>query len=102
MGVSVVEVCRQAGITEQTFYRWNCNWPLLSLAKMTWALIQPAAGATKGEGVGDYAVYWGDADLMNPYVKKGNVELSINVHGFPLDQLKEKEETLAKALLGNL
>ena len=23
MGVSVVEVCRQAGITEQTFYRWK-------------------------------------------------------------------------------
>ena len=23
VGVSVVEVCRQAGITEQTFYRWK-------------------------------------------------------------------------------
>jgi putative transposase len=23
MGVTVVEVCRQAGITEQTFYRWK-------------------------------------------------------------------------------
>lgn len=23
MGVAVLEVCRQAGITEQTFYRWK-------------------------------------------------------------------------------
>ena len=23
VGVAVVEVCRQAGITEQTFYRWK-------------------------------------------------------------------------------
>jgi|SRR5579863_2649170 len=96
-----------------------CNWPLLSLAKMTakdtkevevkildsqsWALIQlAAASATKVEGVGDYAVYLGDSDLMNLYVKKGNVELSVNVHGFPIDQVKEKEKTLAKALLANL
>ena len=34
VGVSVVEVCRQAGITEQTFYRWKkpyADWkPIMS------------------------------------------------------------------------
>ena len=34
VGVSVVEVCRQAGITEQTFYRWKkqyVDWkPIMS------------------------------------------------------------------------
>jgi putative transposase len=26
VGVAVVEVCRQAGITEQTFYRWKKHY----------------------------------------------------------------------------
>ena len=26
MGVPVVEVCRQVGITEQTFYRWKAKY----------------------------------------------------------------------------
>ena len=29
VGVPVVEVCRQAGITEQTFYRWKKQYVAL-------------------------------------------------------------------------
>ena len=31
VGVPVVEVCRQAGITEQTFYRWKKQYVVLEI-----------------------------------------------------------------------
>lgn len=95
-----------------------CDWPLASLAKMmskgakevevkildsqSWALIAPAASAAPLKGIGDYAVYLGDDDLMTLYVKQGNSEFSVNVHGFPLDQIKAKEKTLALDVLAKL
>jgi hypothetical protein len=96
-----------------------CDWPLASLAKMmardtkevevkildaqSWALITPAANAAAPlKGVGDYAVYLGDADLVSLYVKKGQTRFSVNVHGFPLDQIKAKEKTLAQEIVTTL
>lgn len=97
----------------------DCDWPLASLAKMTakdakevevkildaesWAVIAPAAKAAPPlKGVGDYADYLGDAYLMSLYVQKGNVKLEVNVHGFPLDQIKAKEKTLAQNILAKM
>jgi hypothetical protein len=96
-----------------------CDWPLASLAKMmskdtkeievkildadSWALITPAATtAPQVKGIGDYAVYLGDGDLVSLYVKKGNSKFSVNVHGFPLDQIKAKEKTLAQGIVAKL
>jgi hypothetical protein len=96
-----------------------CDWPLASLAKMmskdtkeievkildadSWALITPAATtAPHVKGIGDYAVYLGDGDLVSLYVKKGNSKFSVNVHGFPLDQVKAKEKTLAQGIVAKL
>ncbi len=28
-GLKAAEICRQAGICEQTFYRWKSNWKTL-------------------------------------------------------------------------
>jgi len=95
-----------------------CDWPLTSLAKATkdtkeaevkildaesWALITPAANAAaQAKGIGDFAVYLGDPTLMTLYVKKGDSKFSVNVHGFPLDQVKAKEKTLAQDVVAKL
>lgn len=36
---------------------------------------------------------------MSLYVKKGNTKFSVNVHDFPLDQIKAKEKTLAEEII---
>lgn len=96
-----------------------CNWPVVSLAKMSskdtkivevrildadsWTLLLPAsASAPALAGIGDKAFYGGDSYLIALYVKKGNVHFYVSVRGFPLDQIKEKEKTLAKEVLAKL
>ncbi|HEV2306068.1 MAG TPA: hypothetical protein VGR93_11155 [Candidatus Acidoferrales bacterium] len=96
-----------------------CDWPVASLSKMTakdtkeievkildadsWAMIAPAAsGAAQVKGIGDIAAYLGPPTLMTLYVKKGTTEFDVNVHGFPLDQVKAKEKTLAQDILAKL
>jgi hypothetical protein len=96
-----------------------CDWPLTDLAKAlakgtrevevkildsdTWDLITPAAnGSPQVEGVGDYAVYLGPDDSVTLYVKKGNTKISVNVHGFTVDQVKAKEKTLAQDVMAKL
>jgi hypothetical protein len=99
--------------------RAACDWPVASLSKMTskgtkeievkildadsWALLTAAAKAGESlQGIGDYAVYLGPADLMTLYLKKGTAEFDVNVHGFPLDQVKAKEKTLAQESVAKL
>lgn len=85
-----------------------CDWPLASLAKMildaqTWSVITPPANAAaQVNGIGGYAVYLGNGDLVSLYVKKGNTKFSVNVHGFPLDQIEAKEKTLAEEITAKL
>jgi hypothetical protein len=96
-----------------------CDWPVASLSKMmskdtkeievkildadSWAMLTAAAKAgVQLQGTGDYAVYLGPPDLMTLYVKKGSTEFDVNVHGFPLDQVKAKEKTLAQEIVAKL
>lgn len=95
-----------------------CDWPVSSLAKMSskdtkivevrildadsWTLLLPAGTSAPTLGIGDKAFYGGDSSLMALYVKKGNVHFYVSVHGFPLDQIKEKERALAKQALSKL
>lgn len=96
-----------------------CDWPVASLSKMmskdtkeievkildadSWAMIAPAAsGAAQVKGIGDIAAYLGPPTLMTLYVKKGTTEFDVNVHGFPLDQVKAKEKTLAQEIVAKL
>lgn len=96
-----------------------CDWPLPSLAKATskgtkiievallspdsWAMLAPALSAmTKLPGVGDYAAYGGPDNTMTLYVKKGKAVFRVTVGGFPLDQVKAKEKTLAQDILAKL
>ncbi len=54
-------------------------------------------------GIGDDAVYGttaGQAATLT--VKKGDVVFVVRVDGFPLDQLEEKEKTLAKEIVAKL
>jgi hypothetical protein len=58
-------------------------------------------------GVGDDAVYTGfqnagESQAFKLFVKKSGTVFSITVFGFPVDQAKEKEKTLALNVLGKL
>jgi len=96
-----------------------CDWPLASLAKMTskdtkevevkildadsWAMVTAAVNAAPPlKGVGDLAVYLGNKYLLSLYVKTGSARFYVNVHGFPLDQIKAKEKTLALDVVAKL
>lgn len=95
----------------------TCVWPLANFTKIgskdtklvqvtimdsqDWATVAPlvsALGTVKG--VGDSAVYGpGNSTL---YVKRGNTEFAVFMQGFPDDQIKAKERTLALEVLANL
>jgi hypothetical protein len=71
----------------------------------TYAKMQVGDGITKVpvSGVGDDAVYGktpGYATVLT--VKKGDVVFTVHVSGFPDDQIKAKEKTLALDVLGKL
>lgn len=98
----------------------TCVWPLENFSKMgskdtklvqvhilssqDWAKIAPlvrAFGTVKG--VGDAAVYSPGNSLPIPlYVKKGNSEFTVFMLGFPPEQVKAKEKTLALDVLKSL
>jgi len=58
---------------------------------------------TPVSGIGDDAVYGTTGGkLATLTVKKGDVVFVVRVNGFPLDQLEDKEKTLAKEIVGKL
>jgi len=72
-----------------------------------WAMEKaPPAGAgvetTPVNGIADDAFYLKTAGETMLYVKKGKVEFFVLVHGFPVDQVKAKEKTLAQQVLTKL
>lgn len=99
-----------------------CDWAPSSsptgaaMKKVTVALQKPQAFAyakmpvndsritkTPVSGIGDDAVYGttaGQAATLT--VKKGDVVFVVRVSGFPLDQLEDKEKTLAKEIVSKL
>ena len=66
----------------------------------------PPAGAgvetTPVNGLGDDAFYLKTAGETMLYVKKAKLEFFVLVHGFPVDQVKTKEKTLAQQILTKL
>lgn len=99
-----------------------CDWTVpnqpagVSAKRVTVTLQKPLAFAyakapvnskeitkTAVTGIGDDAVYGtvaGQAATLT--VKKGDVVFVVRVSGFPLDQLEDKEKTLAKEIVGKL
>ena len=58
---------------------------------------------TPVSGIGDDAVYGTTSGkLATLTVKKGDVVFVVRVSGFPLDQLEDKEKTLAKEIVAKL
>ena len=58
---------------------------------------------TPVSGIGDDAVYGTTAgQVATLTVKKGDVVFVVRVSGFPMDQLEDKEKTLAKEIVGKL
>jgi hypothetical protein len=69
--------------------------------------LLPGAVLTPVSGLGDQAVYTGVQNegysgAFKLFVKKSGTVFSITVSGFPVDQTKEKEKTLALNVLGKL
>jgi hypothetical protein len=64
----------------------------------------PIKGVTKTpvSGVGDDAVYVTTGALTGLTVRKGNSVFQIRVYGFPPEQIKAKEKTLALEVLARL
>jgi hypothetical protein len=76
-------------------------WSLAGFPSATTAAVAGVV-VTPVKGVGDEAVYAGPPDSGGNsgypgkiFVKKNGVVFSITVLGFPIDQAKEKEKTLA-------
>ncbi len=57
---------------------------------------------TSVSGIGDDAVYGTAAGHGTLSVKRGNSAFVVHVYGFPLDQIKAKEKTLALEILSKL
>ena len=58
---------------------------------------------TTTSGLGDDAVYLTDSTgNIELYVKKGSLFFKVSVHGFPPEQIKAKEKTLAHDVLAKL
>jgi len=58
---------------------------------------------TPVSGIGDDALYMTTPGLgTGLFFRKGSAAFDLRVYGFPLDQLKEKEKTLALDILGKL
>lgn len=64
----------------------------------------PVKGITKTpiSGLGDDAVYGQTGQFTELTVKKGDFVFQIKVHGFPVEEVKAKEKTLAQGVLANL
>ena len=65
----------------------------------------PIQGVTKTpvSGIGDEAFYSTASGLGTALVvRKGNTPFHVDVHGFPVEQAKEKEKTLAGEILSKL
>lgn len=95
----------------------TCVWPLANFSKLgskdtklvqvtildsqDWTIVEPLVGALGPvRGVGDSAVYGpGNSTL---YVKRGNAQFLVFMQGFPDDQIKAKERTLALDVLAKL
>ncbi len=61
----------------------------------------PRIVKTPASGLGDDAVYVETAGAAL-YVKKGDFVFQIRVHGFPLEEIKAKEKTLALDVMAKL
>jgi hypothetical protein len=58
---------------------------------------------TPVSGIGDDAVYMTTPGFgTGLFFRKGSAAFDLRVYGFPLDQLKEKEKTLALDIIGKL
>jgi len=99
-----------------------CDWSMpnppqgVAVKKVTVTLQKPQAFAyakmpvnskeitkTPVNGIGDDAVYGTTSGkLATLTVKKGEVVFVVRVSGFPLDQLEDKEKTLAREIVGKL
>lgn len=95
----------------------TCVWPLANFTKIgskdtklvqvtimdsqDWATVAPLVGVLGTvKGVGDSAVYGpGNSTL---YVKRGSTAFGVFMQGFPDDQIKAKERTLALDVLAKL
>lgn len=95
----------------------TCVWPLANFTKIgskdtklvqvtimdsqDWATVAPLVGVLGTvKGAGDSAVYGpGNSTL---YVKRGKIEFSVFMQGFPDDLIKAKERTLALDVLAKL
>jgi hypothetical protein len=55
---------------------------------------------TNIDGLGEEAVFSTNGTICNLQVKKGSAVLDMHLYGFPPDQAKDKEITLARAALG--
>jgi len=68
-----------------------------------WSVVKNGGGQgeerTPVSGLGDDAVYLKTAGQTMLYVRKGELEFYVLVRGFPLDQIKVKEKTLAQQVL---
>jgi hypothetical protein len=65
----------------------------------------PVKGIVKAPvtGVGDDALYMTTPGLgTGLFFRKGSAAFDLRVYGFPLDQIKEKEKTLALDIIGKL
>jgi hypothetical protein len=64
----------------------------------------PVKGITKTpiSGLGDDAVYGQTGQFTELTVKKGDFVFQIKVNGFPVEEVKAKEKTLAQGVLANL
>lgn len=64
----------------------------------------PVPGITKipVSGLGDDAVYGGNRFMTELTVKKGGFVFQIRVFGFPMEDIKAKEKTLAQEVLAKL
>ncbi len=96
------EAGKAPGAKTVTLTFWNPTaFPSPKSAAIPGSIVVPLSG------VGDDAVYTGfqnagQSEAFKLFVKKGGTVFSVTVSGFPVDQTKEKEKTLAVNVLGKL
>jgi hypothetical protein len=118
---SVLGIPVSAGGSLSPNMKTICGWPtpggavppkrvMVNIAQVTvfagakMGLAGESEVITPLSGVGDEAFY--DADKAGRgaalFVRKGDFAFSVRVYGFPPDQIKEKEKTLAQDALAKL
>jgi hypothetical protein len=90
----------------------RCNWTSKKYVRGAGQLTVLLEGANDGakmlsqgtavNGVGDEAIQTVVGDGAVLHVRKGNMWLVVNVHGVPLDQAKQVEQTVAKLVVAKL